>query len=804
MAIPIRNLIAITERQPLSDFLPYIAYEEELYLLADGGIGVIYECTPLTGANDEIVRILRSLYESSTLPDYTNINIFLFASPNIDLFFQRWQGSRNGIYKDMASMRVEHYRRNNPDSLFPDSIFRARNFRLIVSIKTSGGKNPNETRNNLQIFKEELLSIKSILQSAFMHPRAMEPQALIQLLYELFNPSHDPEDVPIYSTQDEIRKQIIMPDNLIQVDKNKLIIDGHTVQSLTVKTYPDYAALWDMAFMIGDTVQNDRQVFSPFVISLSTTILAEKDRKSLEMKASRVRYQALGPLAKILPGMVTRSENFNIVTRGLEQGGALVKARLHIWIYGKDERECNNSVKSMQALYKSKGFTLQRDIYIPLPLMLTSLPLGYIHEIESKLFRAKTMLSLNSVNISPIQTDWQGTGSFEIQLFSRRGQSVYFDIFDGIEVAGGNANAIVAGVSGSGKSFFVNEIIMSYLGTGGTVRVIDVGRSYYNINQLLGGEFIEFSPESAICLNPFTNVDSIDDDMDILKPLIAQMASPDNLLDNLRMQFLAQAIKESHSEHGRQTTITNVAESLKRIKDSRANDIAIMLYPYTKDGEYARYFEGENNINFNNPFVVLELEELKTKKDLQGVVLLLLMFKIQKEMYLSYLNDRKKKKLILIDEAWALIGEGAAGRFIEEGYRRFRKYGGAAIAISQGLKDFYKNESTKAMLTSSDWQFILRQKPETLEELHRDRRLDVSKAELNLMKTVFTVKGRYSEVYIRSPLGCGIGRLIVDPFSMLLYSTNAKDRARIDAKMNTGMNVFQAINSIIQEGSCSN
>jgi len=147
-----------------------------------------------------------------------------------------------------------------------------------------------------------------------------------------------------------------------------------------------------------------------------------------------------------------------------------------------------------------------------------------------------------------------------------------------------------------------------------------------------------------------------------------------------------------------------------------------------------------------------------------------------------------------------LIGEGAAGRFIEEGYRRFRKYGGAAIAISQGLKDFYKNESTKAMLTSSDWQFILRQKPETLEELHRDRRLDVSKAELNLMKTVFTAKGRYSEVYIRSPLGCGIGRLIVDPFSMLLYSTNAKDRARIDAKMNTGMNVFQAINSIIQEG----
>lgn len=808
MGIPIKNLAAMVDRYPLSDFLPYVAYDDDLdiYLLADGGIGVIYECTSLTGANEEIVRVLRSLYESSAFPNYTNINILLYASPNIDPFLQRWQESRTGIYQDIASMRTKFYRERNNDSLFPDTSFRGRNFRLIISVKTAGGTKPNETRRNLKILKEELSSIESMLKSAFMHPRAMEPQALIQLLYELFNPDHDPSDVPLYSNQEEIRKQIIMSDNLIRVEKDRLFIDNHMVQSLTAKTYPDEPYLWDMANLIGDMFQDDRRVFSPFVISLSTTILAESDRKALEMKASRVRYQALGPLAKILPGMVTRSENFSIATRGLEKGGSLVKTRLHVWVYGKDERECGNAAKLMQALYKSKGFALQKDIYIPLLLILTSLPLGYIEEVEPKLFRSKTMMSWNSVNVSPIQTDWKGTGTPEIQLFGRRGQLMYMDIFDGIEVAGGNANAIVAGVSGSGKSFFVNEIIMSYLGTGGTVRIIDVGRSYLNINQVLDGEFMEFTPESDICLNPFTNVDSIDDDMDILKPLIAQMASPDATLDNLRIQFIGKAVKEAYAKKKNRSTITTVAEELNTIDDSRAKDIATMLYPYTKDGEYARYFEGDNNINFKNPFVVLELEELKTKKDLQGVVLLLLMFKIQKEMYMSYLNDRKKKKLILIDEAWALIGEGSAGRFIEEGYRRFRKYGGAAIAISQGLKDFYKNESTKAMLTSSDWQFILRQKPETLEELYREKKLDVSKAELNMMKTVFTVKGRYSEVTIRGPLGSGIGRLIVDPFSMLLYSTNAGERAKIDAKKEQGMSVFQAINSIIQEdhAQCSN
>ena len=799
MGILIKNLKAITERYPLSDFLPYIAYEDDLYLLADGGIGVIYECVPLTGSNEEIIGVLRSLYESSSLPAYTSINIFLFASPNIKPLLNRWEKSRNGIYKDMAAMRIKYYEDNNKNSLFPGLTFKGRNFILVISAKTPGSTKPNEARKNIRILKEELSSIESILQSAYMYPEAMEPQSLIHLIYEVLNPGHHTNEAPIYSETDEIRKQIIMSDNLIKVEKDKLILDGYTVQSLTVKTYADYVALWNMSSAIGDTVQNNRQVFSPFVISLTTTILAEKDRKMLEMKASRIKYNSYGPMAKIFPNMVSRSENFDIITQGLDKGPSLVKAKFHIWIYGKDEKECNKSVKAMQALYKSKGFSLQKDIYIPLILMLTSLPLGYIHEVEPRLYRAKTMLSTNSVNISPIMTDWKGTGTPEIQLFGRRGQIMYIDLFDGIEFAGGNANAIVAGVSGSGKSFFINEIIMSYLGTGGTVRIIDVGRSYHKICKLLNGEFMEFTPESNICLNPFTHVNSIDDDMDIIRPLVAQMASPDKALDNLRIQFIAKAIKEAYLKDGTQTTITNVAEQLKTIKDSRANDVATMLYPYTKEGEYAKYFEGGNNINFNNPLVVLELEELKTKKDLQGVVLILLMFKIQKEMYQSHLQNRKKKKLVLIDEAWALIGDGSAGKFIEEGYRRFRKYGGSAIAITQSLSEFHKNNSTKAMLASSDWQFILRQKPETLEELYREKKLDVSKPELNLMKSLFTLKGKYSEIFIRSSLGSGIGRLIVDPFSMLLYSTNANDISRIDAKMKKGISLVESIKSIVKE-----
>ena len=47
-----------------------------------------------------------------------------------------------------------------------------------------------------------------------------------------------------------------------------------------------------------------------------------------------------------------------------------------------------------------------------------------------------------------------------------------------------------------------------------------------------------------------------------------------------------------------------------------------MLYPYTKHGMYGKFFEGPCTLNINNNFIVLELEELKQKKDLQKIVLI--------------------------------------------------------------------------------------------------------------------------------------------------------------------------------------
>ncbi len=210
---------------------------------------------------------------------------------------------------------------------------------------------------------------------------------------------------------------------------------------------------------------------------------------------------------------------------------------------------------------------------------------------------------------------------------------------------------------------------------------------------------------------------------------------------------------------------------------------------------YASYFEGEANIQFHKNFVVLELEELKSKKDLQAVVMQLMMYRITQEMYL----DRSKRKLVIIDEAWDLMGGGSSASFIEAGYRRARKYGGAFGTITQSVEDYYKNDATKAAIQNADWLFLLRQKPESIDRLGKEGKLHVDEWMKRQLSSVTTEHGNFSEIFVHGPMGSGVGRLILDPFSMLHYPTRAEDFQAIKSLPAQGMSVIDAIETLLQK-----
>jgi conjugal transfer ATP-binding protein TraC len=221
--------------------------------------------------------------------------------------------------------------------------------------------------------------------------------------------------------------------------------------------------------------------------------------------------------------------------------------------------------------------------------------------------------------MAPLIGEWQGTATPVLVLAGRRGQLIELDVFDN---PAGNYNVAIAGTSGSGKSVFLNEIAVAYLGTGAKVWIIDVGRSYEKTCRNFNGAFIEFTDGAQISLNPFSFVDDINEDMEMLLPVVAQMVSPREPLDNFLYSSLGTAIKKAWNVKGREMTVSDVFDLLasgrldKEVEqtDRRLQDLAAMLQPFTRDGVYGKYFEGPATIDFSNDFVVLELEELKAQE----------------------------------------------------------------------------------------------------------------------------------------------------------------------------------------------
>jgi conjugal transfer ATP-binding protein TraC len=52
---------------------------------------------------------------------------------------------------------------------------------------------------------------------------------------------------------------------------------------------------------------------------------------------------------------------------------------------------------------------------------------------------------------------------------------------------------------------------------------------------------------------------------------------------------------------------------------------------------------------------------------------------------------------------------------------------------------------------------------------------------------------------VHSPVGHGIGRLVLDPYSLLLASTRAEDFNAIREKTGAGLNVDEAIRAVLKE-----
>ena len=805
------------DRTRPEQFIPVLSYNEEdgLFYVDGGFVGACFMGALLPGV-DEMTSLRLASALRTRQPPGTFIQFMQFASPDIEHLVAGYSGRRVGITPDtdphhypgraeqieilqeLVRRRTRAISAGKTTELIPRTGIHSNNPVLVISIKIPV-PNAIPSEREFRDAHDAIIKFHEALETAGLSLRQMGKAEYLLLMRRLLHMRGaqerwvDPERL--------IRDQVFEPGDAIKIDGADIELNDSVLRVLSVKTYPETMALGRMLPLAGDPDGIDNQIPCPF--TLVTTLHYPDQRKKtglVRSKSGALNFQAYGPIVKFAPIIMKKKQGIDVLIDALNDGDTVVEVNFTVTLYEADRIEAGRASAMLQTYYSSLGFLMAEEKYIAFPVFWNTLPLFPDEESIKQTYRYSTMAARHAAVFLPVVGEWRGTGHDPAMLFSsRRGMPVELDLYHSPTSYSG----VVFAESGAGKSFFTNRLIVDYLSLGGKIWVFDVGRSYFKLCKLLGGEFMEFSEDSNICLNPFTHVTDIDEDLDVLKALIGKMASPGATLSAYQMASVEEAIKQCWGRYGPHTTVTHLAEYFRFQEDPRETDLSRQLFPFTRDGSYGRFFDGDNNLQFENRFVVLELDHLKSKRTLQQVVLLQLLARIQAELFL---RPERVPRMIIVDEAWELLAErdgpgdqpGMVAQFLEASYRKLRKATAGAVVVTQSIRDLASTSAGRAIAENAPFRFILAQRPESIDAALREGLLAMTPDKAHVMKTIHTQPGKYSEVLVDCPLGWGTMRLIEDRFTQVLFSTRGPERDEVMAAINAGVPPIRAIEDFIE------
>lgn len=793
-------------------FCPVQAYDEQskLFLCDDSTLGFAFECVPLAGGDQHTKERIEQLV-AGDYPPGTIMQFFLYRSPDIEpqlnalarIRQDHMNGPLAGVVKQRIDFLRAHTKKNIHGRSFSGGDYdcgRIQESRLIVSIKIPfEGKEPNES--DVVLTKTWETKTESALSSVGLWPLALSASRYIRLMQSIINwsPNASWRSMTVMGEWEEdktISAQIFDPTtDLVIADKSTLQLGEHCfVKVMSAKRIPDAFFFTEAMKYVGNTMGGNDKLTINYAVCCNVFFpVTQSEKAKLETKRTWTVNQAVGPMLKFVPVLADKKHSFDILSESFQKGAKPIRMTFSVLLFSDSRKAVERAAVSAQSYWDTMHFHLMEDYFITAPMFQNCLPLCAEKEAVFHLDRYKTMTTRELPVLLPVFGEWKGTGTFHVALISRNGQLMSLSLHD----SDTNKNAVIAAESGSGKSFLLNEIIVSYLSEGAQVWVIDAGKSYKKLNEQLDGDFLQFDEASKICLNPFELIDDWKEDEDTISALIAAMASEKEKLSDFQMAGLKQILKRLWETKGQAMTVDDIAAECLGHTEQRMHDIGQQLFSFTSKGGYGQYFHGHNSMRFENPFTVLELDELQGRTHLRQVVLMQLIFQIQHEMYLG---ERNRKKIMIIDEAWDLIKSGPVSVFIEHGFRKFRKYGGSAIIATQSLNDLYENPVGRAIAENANMMLLLGQKPETIASIRDSGRLVLSEAGFNLLSTVASVGGVYSEIFVKSGhTGVGVGRLIVSNFEKMLFSTAPEDVNAIENYTNQGLNVTDAINHVLRD-----
>jgi type IV secretory pathway VirB4 component len=500
----------------------------------------------------------------------------------------------------------------------------------------------------------------------------------------------------------------------MKIESTCITLGDVHIRTLFIVTYPRYISLGWFAPVIN---MNQTLDVSMYFYPVKPQVIL----KQLKKKVGALEAQIMSDAEKGAPRDPLREtalrdieELRDSLTQGTEH---FFQFALYVTIYAKDKEELDKMSEDVEALFGAKLIYTKRVFFQAEQGFNSTMPLG----------NDELMITFN-MNTSPcassfpfISADLSSDNGILFGVNRHNNSLVLFDRF-----SMQNANYIVFATSGAGKSYAVKLEILRSLMLGTEVIVIDPEMEYKDLSDAVAGTYINISLASDAKINPFDLPRAIGEEVsaeDIIRSAVITTkgllrimlgtVSPqeDSILDRALIESYAKKditadVDLTKVEAPIMQDFVEVLEGMEGTKD-----LVIKLKKYT-EGTFAGLFNSPTTVEMKNVLVTFSV------RDLEDELRPLAIYAIVNYIW-NVVRSERKKRILVIDEAWWLMQNEDSAKFIFALVKRCRKYYLGVTTITQDVNDFLRSPYGQAIVTNSAMQLLLKQSPAAVDLIQK-------------------------------------------------------------------------------------
>lgn len=286
-----------------------------------------------------------------------------------------------------------------------------------------------------------------------------------------------------------------------------------------------------------------------------------------------------------------------------------------------------------------------------------------------------------------------------------------------------NANSVIFGKSGGGKSYLVKLEALRSLLFGTEVIIIDPEKEYEALTKVVGGEYITFGFDSPSKINPFDLSQVYEEGENelglkilslhtLFKVIMGKLtATEEAVLDRaLILTYKMKGITPDPTTQKKEPPLMeDLYKALRGMEEPEASTLADRIEKFVK-GSFTGIFDQRSNVDIRNKFTVFSIRDLEDalRPIAMFIILDYIWTKVKKEM---------KKRILVVDEAWYLMQYPDSANFLYSIAKRARKYYLGLTTITQDVEDFLVSEHGKAIVQNSSIQVLMKMSPAAIDKV---------------------------------------------------------------------------------------